>query len=344
MSSIHSQSQQAVAMDVDSPSGGGGGAGNGSGAPGTLKRCSSAPMINEANAAMTTTNGSSTSRDQQPCGSLFGTPHNRTRRFSASFSPVPGSPISGPRLTPRINQLRQEEHEGISNTRELAHEREIHHAMQISQSWEDLSLMNDNSSNSSCDWKPLNKTAPLQISLPSSYGSAFMCNSPSPTRTGFQSPTRSRTIIRRSASPVLRPSPLGVKRKLDEDRSEFCAGPRAKRVYSYSGGCISSLSSERGLGGLLTTSGGGVSGSGAPPLPPGSLSSAGTPESVSSAGGESPRSFARAGSAHAGGGGGATGDTPSPGGADHHMHHHHHHQLHQLQLHKDDHEMADSIA
>ncbi|CAH1991834.1 unnamed protein product [Acanthoscelides obtectus] len=96
--------------------------------------------------------------------------------------------------------------------------------MQISQSWEDLSLMNDNSSNSSCDWKPLNKTTPLQISLPSSYGSAFMCNSPSPTRTGFQSPTRSRTIIRRSASPVLRPSPLGVKRKLDEDRSEFCAG------------------------------------------------------------------------------------------------------------------------
>ncbi|CAH1991832.1 unnamed protein product [Acanthoscelides obtectus] len=230
MSSMHPQSQQAVAMDVDSPSGGGaassagGGAGSGGGAPGTLKRCSSAPMINEANAAMTTSNGSSTSRDQPTYGSLFGTPNNRTRRFSASFSPVPGSPISGPRLTPRINQLRQEEHEGISNTRELAHEREIHHAMQISQSWEDLSLMNDNSSNSSCDWKPLNKTTPLQISLPSSYGSAFMCNSPSPTRTGFQSPTRSRTIIRRSASPVLRPSPLGVKRKLDEDRSEFCAG------------------------------------------------------------------------------------------------------------------------
>nr|CAI5821082.1 unnamed protein product [Callosobruchus analis] len=64
MSSIHSQSQQAVAMDVDSPSGGGGGAGSSGGAPGTLKRCSSAPMINEANAAMTTTNGSSTSRYQ----------------------------------------------------------------------------------------------------------------------------------------------------------------------------------------------------------------------------------------------------------------------------------------
>lgn len=112
------------------------------------------------------------------------------------------------RLTPRINQLRQEEHEGISNTRELAHEREIHNAMQISQSWEDLSIMNDGS-----DLKNSTKTGPLHISLPVCGG--FLSNSPSPTRMGFQSPTRSRTFIRRSASPVLRPSPLGNYQQLN---------------------------------------------------------------------------------------------------------------------------------
>ncbi|KAJ8930481.1 hypothetical protein NQ314_016708 [Rhamnusium bicolor] len=263
MSSINSQS---VAMDVDGPTNG----------PGTLKRCSSAPMINEVNTVMTTVNASSSSnRDQQPFNSLFGSSsQTRTRRFSASFSQVPGSPVSYPndlyatriniasvsglRLTPRINQLRQEEHEGISNTRELAHEREIHHAMQISQSWEDLSLMNDSNE------AKTGKMGPLQISLPPYSG--LICNSPSPTRTGFQSPTRSRTIIRRSASPVLRPSPLGVKRKLDEDKLDFHASPRAKRFYSYSG-------IDRG--GLLTTTGNS--------LPPGSLSSVGTPESLSSA-------------------------------------------------------------
>ncbi|KAJ8938194.1 hypothetical protein NQ318_019535 [Aromia moschata] len=249
MSSINTQ---AVAMDVDGPTTG----------PGTLKRCSSAPMINEVNTIMTTANASASSnRDQQPFNNLFGSSsQTRTRRFSASFSQVPGSPVSGLRLTPRINQLRQEEHEGISNTRELAHEREIHHAMQISQSWEDLSIMNDNN-----DSKP-GKMGPLQISLPPYHHSGLMCNSPSPTRTGFQSPTRSRTIIRRSASPVLRPSPLGVKRKLDEDKLDFHTSPRAKRFYSYSG-------VDRG--GLLTTTGNS--------LPPGSLSSVGTPESLSSA-------------------------------------------------------------
>ncbi|KAG5891357.1 hypothetical protein JTB14_034422 [Gonioctena quinquepunctata] len=237
-------------MDVDGPSNG----------PGTLKRCSSAPMINDSTSVMTTANPSTSNREPQSFSQLFGpSSQTRTRRFSASFSQVPGSPVSGPRLAPRINQLRQEEHDGISNTRELAHEREIHHAMQISQSWEDLSLMNDSNESKT------NRMGPLQISMPT-CSSAFMCNSPSPTRMGFQSPTRSRTITRRSASPVLRPSPLGVKRKLDDDKLDFHASPRAKRVYSYSGG------SERG--GLLTTTGNSL---------PGSLSSVGTPESLSSA-------------------------------------------------------------
>ncbi|CAG9858355.1 unnamed protein product [Phyllotreta striolata] len=246
---MSSTNTQPVAMDVDGPSNG----------PGTLKRCSSAPMINEFAPVMTTANASVSKREHQPF--TFGSnSQTRTRRFSASFSQVPGSPVLNPHVTPRINQLRQEEHEGISNTRELAHEREIHHAMQISQSWEDLSLMNDSNESSKN-----NRTGPLQLPLPAS-GSNFMSNSPSPTRMGFQSPTRSRTIVRRSASPVFRPSPLGVKRKLDEDKIGYLSCPRAKRVYSYSG------SADRG--GLLTTTGTSL---------PGSLSSIGTPESLSSA-------------------------------------------------------------
>lgn len=161
------------------------------------------------------------------------------------------------KLTPRINQLRQEECADFTN-RELAHERELHHTMQISQSWEDLRLVTDTNE------PKTGKFMPLQLNL-SNY--SFHCNSPSPTRLsspGFQSPTRaSRTIIRRSASPVLRPSPLGVKRKLDEDKLDVHLSPRTKRFQS--------CANDRG--GLLTTSS---------PLP-GSLSSVGTPESLSSA-------------------------------------------------------------
>lgn len=137
--------------------------------------------------------------------------------------------------------------------------------MQISQSWEDLSLMSESNE------QKMSKMGLLHVSLPP-Y-SALNCNSPSPTRLsspGFQSPTRgSRTFIsRRSASPVLKPSPLGVKRKIDEDKLEYQVSPRAKRFHSYT-------SVDRG--GLLTTASNSL---------PGSLSSVGTPESLSS--GDSP--------------------------------------------------------
>lgn len=49
---------------------------------------------------------------------------------------------TSPKLVHRVNQLRQEETIDLIN-REVAHEREIHSAMQISQSWEDLSIMID---------------------------------------------------------------------------------------------------------------------------------------------------------------------------------------------------------
>lgn len=179
--------------------------------------------------------------------------------------------MSGLRLTPRISQLRQEDNADVLNSRELAHEREIHSTMQISQSWEDLSLMPDANDHKTTTTN--NKMGLLHVSLPV-YSTFNSCNSPSPTR-GFQSPTRSsRTIIRRSASPVLKPSPLGVKRKLDgsggggdDGKLEFQVGPRAKRLHSYG-------SVDRG--GLLTTTT-------ATAATPGSLSSVGTPESLSSA-------------------------------------------------------------
>ncbi|XP_066262951.1 P2R1A-PPP2R2A-interacting phosphatase regulator 1 isoform X1 [Euwallacea similis] len=239
------------AMDVDGAPGS---------APGPLKRCSSAPMINEASSStMSAVNSSSST----PCShasftNLFGFANpTRNRRHSASFSQMPGSPVSGLR---RIHQLRQEEHEVTSNSRELAHEKEIHNAMQISQSWEDISLMNESPSDSKA-----NRMGPIHVTLPPA---SFICNSPSPTRGyGFQSPTR-RSFTRRSESPVslLRPSPLGgAKRKLDERDVDFSVSPRPKRAYSYS------MSDTRGLLSTTTNS------------LPGSLSSAGTPESLSSA-------------------------------------------------------------
>lgn len=143
----------------------------------------------------------------------------------------------------RIHQLRQEEHEVTSNSRELAHEKEIHSAMQISQSWEDLSMNEAPGSDSKGG-----KMGPIHVNLPQN---SFMCNSPSPTRGyGFQSPTRSRqTFVRRSESPVLllRPSLIGgAKRKLDDRDVDIPLSPRPKRVYSYS------TSDSRGL--LTTTS------------------------------------------------------------------------------------------
>lgn len=59
----------------------------------------------------------------------------RARRYSTGFSPLATNPGPLPRLTPRVSQLRQEECADV-NSREVNHEREIHTALQISQSWE----------------------------------------------------------------------------------------------------------------------------------------------------------------------------------------------------------------
>lgn len=121
-----------------------------------------------------TTPNSSTSRGDNP-PSLFSIMVPRARRHSASFSPLTGCSGTGPRLTPRVSQLRQEECADITNSREVNHERETHTAMQISQSWEDLTLVAENLSCKSDDYM----NNPLHVSLP--VGPP-VCSSPSPTR------------------------------------------------------------------------------------------------------------------------------------------------------------------
>lgn len=101
----------------------------------------------------------------------------RTRRFSCSSNSngaSSGLVSPGPRLAPRISQLRQEECVDVQN-REATHEREVHSALSISQSYEDLTLV------LSENWSFKNTeefSNPLHVTLPSSN----VCSSPSPTR------------------------------------------------------------------------------------------------------------------------------------------------------------------
>ncbi|XP_034945310.1 protein FAM122A [Chelonus insularis] len=215
----------------------------------SLKRSSSAPMINEISATMSVSSPSTSApRDAVSTLNLFSnTP--RTRRFSTS------SPGNAPRLTPRVNQLKQEECIDVAG-REAAHEKEIHSAMQISQSWEDLTLeaegLSFKDSDSSPVQQPLQNSRierhlarrifdPLNLSLSTTMngGGPPLCSSPSPTRSSIgqrqcyspgvhianwksnlsPSPTRKAFATRRSLSPIaIRPSCLGpVKRKFELD-------------------------------------------------------------------------------------------------------------------------------
>ncbi|XP_066601330.1 P2R1A-PPP2R2A-interacting phosphatase regulator 1 [Prorops nasuta] len=255
----------------------------------SLKRSSSAPMINEISATMSVTSPSTSApRETVSTFNIFSnTP--RLRRFSTS------SPGNMPRLTPRVSQLRQEECVDVAG-REAAHEKEIHSAMQISQSWEDLTLEAEGLSfkDSESPTQQLNKTDkqitkrildPLSLNL--SVTGPPLCSSPSPTRSGLNqrqcyspgihmvnwksslspSPTRKAFATRRSLSPIaIRPSCLGpVKRKFELDDSvDHHLQPPAKRTSTL---LTSSLSRVEAISSPL----------------PGTISSVGTPESLSSA-------------------------------------------------------------
>ncbi|XP_045511621.1 uncharacterized protein LOC123706401 [Colias croceus] len=122
-------------MDVDTPN--------------ILKRCSSAPLINEtASTAATSPTTTTAPRSTSFFGMFSNSSLPRTRSNSISCSPLSAAiniPVlqaaCGRRLTPRVNQLRAEECADVSNTRELAHEREVHSAMAMGQSCEDLTLV-----------------------------------------------------------------------------------------------------------------------------------------------------------------------------------------------------------
>lgn len=102
----------------------------------------------------------------------------RTRRFSCSSNGTnnnSGLVSPGPRLAPRVSQLRLEECVDSQNVREVNHEREVHTALSMSQSYEDLTLvMNENWSFKNNDNEFSN---PLHVSLPNSNAN---CSSPSP--------------------------------------------------------------------------------------------------------------------------------------------------------------------
>ncbi|KAG5675714.1 hypothetical protein PVAND_005595 [Polypedilum vanderplanki] len=171
----------------------------------------------------------------------------RTRRFSCSSngaSNVVNNSNNGlispgpPRLAPRVSQLRLEECADTQNVREANHEREVHTALSMSQSYEDLTLvMSEN-------WTFKNNdefSNPLHVSLPNSNA----CSSPSPTSrhsvmrlcaSGMSpSPTRRTFATRRSMSPIaMRPSPLGsVKRKFDQliDDGNSCSSSASSQPY-----------------------------------------------------------------------------------------------------------------
>lgn len=259
--------------------------------PASLKRSNSAPMINELNSNMAAAAGAtSTSAAAVRESSAMSLMQPRTRRFSGS-SFTSHSAGSSPRPSPRVSQLRQEECLDMARS-EAAHEKEIHSAIQMSQSCEDLTLVTESlsCSDNESERRVLGpRMDPLHLNLPPH---SPVCSSPSPTRSGFNrqlfasggmysgmssSPTRKSYTTRRSQSPIaVRPSTLGpaVKRKFELDEAEQYRSPPTKRLSTGNGSGL--LIAQHRLE------------QGSSPLP-GSLSSVGTPDSMSSA--DSPNNF-----------------------------------------------------
>ncbi|CAK1602695.1 unnamed protein product [Parnassius mnemosyne] len=182
-------------------------------APNILKRCSSAPLINEAASTAVTSPTTNTAPRSTSFFSMFSNNNlSRTRRHSGSSSPLSApinlSSVWGRRMTPRVSQLRAEECADVSNTREVAHEREVHSAMQMGQSCEDLTLV-----------------AGIAHS-PTRLARFSPVVSPSPTRKYTTRRSLSPIAIRAATlSPVSRPNVLIGKRRCDEGDS-----PLSKRI------------------------------------------------------------------------------------------------------------------
>lgn len=181
-------------------------------------------------------------------------PHHHSNAGAASPSPATAS--GGPRLTPRVSQLRKEECADNLTTREVSHERGLHNQLQISQSWEDLTIVTENwscrdetstSSSLNCPSSPSPTSSSsrhtsnnshqqhhphpyyaTQTALPTVIGSSIrypFSMTPSPTRKTF--------ATRRSMSPNhVRPSQLvPVKRRFDMDDSCGGSPPPHKKMF-----------------------------------------------------------------------------------------------------------------
>ena len=114
-----------------------------------LKRSSSAPLINQLVAESSSSSLQSSTRRSRPAQYVPAAASSRWRRWSTSttIGPVsPGSPVSSQGAGwARLNRIRSEE-TGDLVGREIQAERDVQRGLTIenslSQSWEDLSLVN----------------------------------------------------------------------------------------------------------------------------------------------------------------------------------------------------------
>ncbi|KAJ8030103.1 hypothetical protein HOLleu_26391 [Holothuria leucospilota] len=217
-----------------------------------LRRSNSAPMFNGPNMS-----------DESPVFQPIHHDRPRVRRFSTHITGSPKPQTNSKGTSSRVIQIKHEESMDIVS-RETEGEREVQSAFQMSQSWDDLhldaSIKTLRSSQSKSRFSD-----PLSI-MPPSFP---LSSSPSPTRTAgkqcfspstqtfrnnsmspspIPSPTRG-TVTRRSMSPVLRPSNLGIGVKRKAGDSDMDTTP-SKRIFlsspshPSSTASISSISSD----------------------------------------------------------------------------------------------------
>ncbi|XP_075992769.1 uncharacterized protein LOC142987703 [Anticarsia gemmatalis] len=183
-------------------------------APNILKRCSSAPLINEAASTAVTSPTTNVAPRNPSIFSMFSNNNlTRTRRHSGTFGHI-SAPVnlgnSWARMAPRVSQLRAEESADVANTREVAHEREVHSAMQMGQSCEDLTLV------------PGLANSPTRIPR---FSPTVVSPSPPRKYTTRRSLSPIQMIRASNFSPVSRPNLLPGKRRGDEADS-----PLSKRM------------------------------------------------------------------------------------------------------------------
>ncbi|XP_025079479.1 protein FAM122A-like isoform X2 [Pomacea canaliculata] len=198
---------------------------------GTLKRSNSAPMINMLVA---------TSHVEVSQSSSFKAADTaRIRRLSSSNMGIHNIAYS-PKPPDRVNQIKHEEN-SITH-REAAHEKEVHFALQVTNSWDIFSLTNTDQTMSEAHRRPRSFSESLHILTTPSQS----CGSPSPTRnlkcfspamrapvknttfTPSPSPSPTRKSFIRSLSPIATQS-APLKRKLESDgvdRYDYLSPPK----------------------------------------------------------------------------------------------------------------------